>query len=78
MWLPLFRHHVSAPKTRYKYDVCRQQYIKITQLRSRDFCKEVCKMSKSRKATAPVIDNQSADDDIPTLFSTQLKGVLNS
>ena len=61
-----------------KYEVRRlkrqQQYIKsemmgraLTQSRSRDFWKEVRKMSKSakgRKATAPVIDNQSTDDDI--------------
>ena len=79
-------------KSRYKYEVRRlkrqQQYIKsemmgraLTQSRSRDFWKEVRKMSKSakgRKATAPVIDNQSTDDDISNLFSTQLKGVLNS
>ena len=36
------------------------------------------KSAKGRKATAPVIDNQSTDDDISNLFSTQLKGVLNS
>ena len=78
--------------TRYKYEVCRlkrqQQYIKsemmgraLTQSCSRNFWKVVRKMSKSakgRKATAPVIDNQSTDDDISNLFSTQLKGVLNS
>ena len=36
------------------------------------------KSAKGCKATAPVIDNQSTDDDISNLFSTQLKGVLNS
>ena len=53
----------------------------LTQSLSRDFWKEVRKMSKSakgRKTTAPVIDNQSTDDDISNLFSTQMKGVLNS
>ena len=79
-------------KKRYKYEVCRikrqQQYIKsemmgraLTQSRSRDFWKEVPKKSKSAKShktTAPVIDNQSTDDDISNLFSTQLKRVLNS
>ena len=79
-------------KYRYKYEVRmlkrQQQYIKsemmgraLAQSRSRDFWKEVRKMSKSvkgRKATAPVINNQSTDDEISNLFSTQLKGVLNS
>ena len=76
----------------YKYEVRRlkrqQQYIKsemmgraLTQSHSSDFWKEFLKMSKSakgRKTTAPVTDNQSTDDDISNLFSTQLKGVLNS
>ena len=40
-----------------------------------------CKISKSangRKTAAPVIDNQSNDEDISNLFSINLKTVLNS
>ena len=53
----------------------------LSQSRSREFWNEVHKISKSakgRKTAAPVIDNQSNDEDISNLYSINLKTVLNS
>ena len=53
----------------------------LLQSRSREFWNEVHKISKSakgRKTAAPVIDNQSNDEDISNLFSINLKTVLNT
>ena len=87
----LFQIKKNAKK-RYKYEVRRlkrqQDHIRselmgkaLSQSRTRDFWKEVRKMTKTSKGhriTSPVIDGLSDKTEIAGKFSAKMQGLLNS